>query len=218
MIVAYCQEDAESAFARLFMTFHHEPQIYMLPHVFGAEIPAPDKKLLEVVNSMFNKPAGLNTNFNRCMDMMLAELLRRRIESETPIQPMLMVFTDMQFDSAHGSGGGNYETNLDATEARYAEAGIPMPIIVFWNVRGCGSQAAVAAQPSRKNVVMLSGFSANLMEDFFKMLESGRFSDYRTESFDLSGEEEENELDTNNVVRVLLESEMYGRYKFFERK
>ena len=219
LVVSYCQGEKDSCFSRLFLTFDEEPQMYRLPPIFGKGA----CKLADVITSMHNKPSGLNTNFSRCMDLMLAEMVRRRTEAEEEElctaqkkQPMFIVFTDMQFDSAD-STGGEYESNLDVMEAKFAEAGIPVPIIVFWNVRGCGSSAKAAAQPSRKNVVMLSGFSTNLMEDFFNMLSEGKFLDQTVVSEDEDDEEknarEKQALNTDSVIERLLDSDMYRRYR-----
>jgi hypothetical protein len=221
LVIPYSQKD--SPFGKLFITFHEEPQVFMLPELFGEGA----KKLRDVVESMYRKPWGNNTDYNRCMQMILAEMIRRRAEGEDlgSLQLMLMVFTDMQFDMS--TDGNGYDTNMDVMEARFAAAGIPMPIIVFWNVRGCGCEAAVAAQPSRKNVVMLSGFSTNLMDDFFKMLESGEFADAHApfasitsstkkqqEDTEEKKPQEKRQLDTDNVIQLLLESEMYTSYKY----
>jgi hypothetical protein len=220
LIVSYCQGEKDSCFSRLFLTFDEEPLMYRLPPIFGTDA----CKLADVITSMHYKPSGLSTNFSGCMDLMLAEMVRRRTEEEdnhaTKKQPMFIVFTDMQFDAAD-STGGEYESNLDVMEDRFAEADIPMPIIVFWNVRGCGSAAKAAAQPSRKNVVMLSGFSTNLMEDFFNMLSEGKFLDQTVvmDSEDEDGLEEDGEgnkkkeLNTDSVIKLLLDSDMYRRYR-----
>ena len=109
LIVACCQD---TAFARLFMTFHEYPCIYQLPHLLGPGA----ARLLDVADSMYSKPWGGATNFNLCMDMMLAELEERRGGGEAISRTMLMVFTDMQFDIADEAS--QYSTNLDVMEAR----------------------------------------------------------------------------------------------------
>jgi hypothetical protein len=206
LIVAYAQPES-SPYSRMVMTFDSFPAIYKLRPIFG-----PDKvDVREVVKAVRNVPAGLSTDFNRCMDMMLHNLLRRKANpGDNECQPLLVVFTDMEFDYADGAGV--YQTNLSRMECKYAEAGIPMPIIVFWNLRS--SSPTTAAETSKKNVVMLSGFSAQLMQDFFEMLESGQFRDLHAEGQDSEEDEgEKTDLNTDNFIKAVLESEMYRRYK-----
>jgi hypothetical protein len=45
-------------------------------------------------------------------------------------------------------------------QRKYASARIDMSLIFFWNLRGVAGNMA-AAQPSRKNIVVLSGFSVD---------------------------------------------------------
>jgi hypothetical protein len=49
---------------------------------------------------MRKKPWGGSTNFNLSMDMMLGEIIKAKDSSSgsSSKTPMLMVFTDMQFD------------------------------------------------------------------------------------------------------------------------
>lgn len=214
LIVAYSQPEG-SAFSRMFLTFDSQPSMYRLPPIFGED--AAD--LASVIKSLREKPAGLSTNFNLCMDMMLREMCRRRKEGkECEGTPVLIVFTDMEFDSADGAG--MYETNLKVMERKYQAAGIRMPLVVFWNLRGVPGSNAAAAPASKKNVVMLSGFSTDLMEDFFAMLGSGKFRDVHIPNempCADEGEKEDNhggpELSTDEVLRTVLQTDMYRRYR-----
>ena len=231
MIISYCQSEDSSPFHRMFMTFDQFPRIYKFPPLFGDNDSSSSSVLQRVVNNMYDMPAGFSTDFHRSMKMMLEEMLDDKEQQgdcrdQKKRRPMLMVFTDMQFDSADSCLTYN-ETNLDAMERMYKEAGIDMPLIVFWNVRGDmllqqqQGGAAAAASTSRKNVVMLSGFSTNLMEDFFKMLESGNFSDAvaaeAAEDYyheDEEKEKQKNHLNTDSVIETVLQSDMYSRYIF----
>jgi len=215
LILAHSQP-AGSPFSRMFLTFDSEPRMYRVPPAFGEG--AVD--LAKVIASIRMKPSGLSTDFSKSMDMILSEMVRRQKEEDPhvdaelargPAKPMIIVFTDMQFDSA--DEGDEYETNLDVMENKYAAAGVPMPLIVFWNLRGA---RAAAAQASRKNVVMLSGFSTDLMDDFFDMLSSGTFRDVHAPCQSRDGDEDSGdvpELSTESVVRTALQSDMYRRYK-----
>ena len=227
LLLAYAQEE------HLFMTFHTNPDVYCLPPLFG------DERYLikDIIISMHSKPWGGRTDFMKSMLLIRKELRRRKAEDPNANvkKPVLVVGTDMEFDEATQEGAIQYESNLDALERLYAAAGIEMPILVLWNMRGGISSAA--AQPSRRNVVMLSGFNADLLQDFFGMLERGAFEDARAgdavpaappaaeQQPSLQGAEQDAgdegemrhekmkkpELSTDAFIQMLLNSDMYQR-------
>lgn len=208
LLVAYAQKE------HLIMTFSTQPCVYRLPKLFG------EYKVGDVIKSMQCKEAGLSTDFNLSMRLMLKELVRRKAECPPEeeggcgaLTPVLVVGTDMQFD--HADGGGGYGSNLDAMEREYAAAGICMPLLVLWNMRGLYG-GAVAAQESRRNVVMLSGFNADLVEEFLGMLGSGKFKDVHVPCQEEEGatavvDDKRPQLDTDQFVKMVLSSEMYNR-------
>jgi hypothetical protein len=206
LVVAYAQPDTTPS-SRMFLTFDEEPRMYRLPPIFGEDA----VELARVTSSLRNKPAGLNTNFSRSMDLMLDELVRRRDEGVmvAKFSPVIMVFTDMQFDQA--DDGRIYESNLDVMQRKYASAGIDMPLIIFWNLRGVSGNLA-AAQPMRKNVVMLSGFSVDLFHDFLSMLKSGKFHDVQI-PVNEPRETTSPNINTESLVNSALQSDMYMRYR-----
>jgi hypothetical protein len=221
IVAAYCQSP-ESPFYRMFMTFDEKPSLYSLPPLLFEEPTA----LGKIASCIRDKPWGGSTNFFASMKLMLQELDRASAaggggggaaadEARTPI---VMVFTDMQFDEA--DGGGAYETCFESVERMFAERGVPMPLVVFWNVRGTPSSlaAAAAAPTAKRNVVMLSGFSADLMQDFFSMLSSGQFRSAQEECCSVG--EEDFPLkkavqmpSTEDVIRLVLDSDMYMSYR-----
>jgi hypothetical protein len=82
----------------------------------------------------------------------------------------LFVFSDMQFDAAAANGAGagrdarDWETNHDAIERVYAEAGYDVPEIVYWNL--AGELQTVPVEAERKGVALMSGFSPAMMKVF----------------------------------------------------
>jgi hypothetical protein len=83
-----------------------------------------------------------------------------------------MVFTDMQFNRADPDD--KFLTNYEVVKREFAEASVQMPLIVFWNIRGdVSNQQGLPTHVREKNVVYLSGYIADLLQDFFGMLESG---------------------------------------------
>lgn len=227
LIVAYSQKH------RMVATFENVPRMYLLPELFGG-----DFKLKDVIGALRDMPWGNSTNFNACMDLMLKELVRRKREGLVSIrQNVLMVFTDMQFDVADHGG---YATNLEVScmtccefyffsyknmhasqvmERKFAEAGIPMPIVVFWNLRGNLNGGTAATHAKKKNTVILSGFNADMLEDFFHMLDSGDFSDMTAPCTEADDNEEaaatqgpKPALTTAAYVERILQSDMYAKY------
>jgi len=130
--------------ARCLITFHENPQIMKLP---------PSKKLEELSRFALGMNWGGSTNFNKVFDMLL--------RMEHPPQK-IFVFSDMQFACAGGNG-----TNFQRAQALYAERGVPMPDVVFWNLSAHSGSPAVAGE---KGVTLVSGFSAALLR---QVLEAG---------------------------------------------
>lgn len=85
----------------------------------------------------------------------------------------IFVFSDMEFDDC---GGDKYETDYQMIQRKFAEAGYPLPGIVFWNLRG--GKRSKPVTKDEKNVALVSGFSGQMMKTF---LENGTFiSPYET--------------------------------------
>ena len=72
----------------------------------------------------------------------------------------------MEFDDGVYSKGG---TNFQGWKKAFAEHGYTLPKIVFWNVAGRTNGLPVTKND--KDVVMVSGFSTNLLESIFKVEE-----------------------------------------------
>lgn len=79
----------------------------------------------------------------------------------------IFIFSDMEFDEC---GGNEYETDYQLVKRKFEEAGYQLPAIVFWNLRGGDRSKPVTMND--KNVVMVSGFSGQMMKTF---LENGKF-------------------------------------------
>ncbi len=79
----------------------------------------------------------------------------------------LFIFSDMEFDEC---GGNEYETDYQLVKRKFENAGYPLPAIVFWNLRG--GKRSKPVTKDEKNVVLVSGFSGQMMKTF---LESGEF-------------------------------------------
>lgn len=129
---------------------------------------------------------GLSTDFQKAMEMVLADIKARRVRPED-LPKDLIVFTDMGWDQACGSDGVSYytgnsyrhnpktadwQTHIEMIRENFRRAGEDMwgvpfvpPRIVVWNLRA--EYRDFHATADQEGVVMLSGWSPAL----FKVLQ-----------------------------------------------
>lgn len=122
--------------------------------------------LTEKTKVTAHAPWGMNTNFGKAMRLILKAAVAAKLKPDEI--PDLIVFSDMQFDSAR-SGSGNWETRYEQLVLEYKEAGLKAcglpwspPHIIFWNLRG--NTGGYPAQSDTEGVTMLSGFSPSLLK------------------------------------------------------
>lgn len=130
------------------ITFHESPTLH---HV-------PNGTLFEQVTNVMKMKWGCNTNFERVMDLVLGLSARNPTDAMKTIK-RIFIFSDMQFDVAVGSG--NIETHFSLVRERFAKAGVEMPQIVFWNLRGETKDFPVTFD--EHGVVLMSGYSPALL-------------------------------------------------------
>jgi hypothetical protein len=160
------------------LTFDSEPQV----HRFD-----PEATIVEKVQSISDSclGRGLSTDFQKAMDLVLEEVVRKRMKPED-IPTDLVVFTDMGWDracdSAHLSyySGNSYrhvvktepwQTHLEMIREAWKRKGEDMwgepfvpPRIVVWNLRS--EYNDFHATSNQEGVVMLSGWSPSLFKMF----------------------------------------------------
>lgn len=157
-----------------FLTFDYEPKW----HCMRAE-----EDIITRVSRIGNVGYGLNTDFQKAMDLVLEDVKARRLLPEQ-IPKDLIVFTDMGFDEACGSDHGGYrhvvktapwQTHIDMIREAWRRAGEDMwgipfavPRIVIWNLRAEYKDFHASAQ--QDGVIMLSGWSPAL----FKVIQEER--------------------------------------------
>ena len=168
---------AEVSGSNKILTFDSEPKW----HTFN-----PTHNLYEKVSSIGNIGHGLSTDFQKAMDLVLADIKERRVKPEDVVKD-LIVFTDMGWDHACSSSekssytGNSYRNNVKTTEwqthiqmirENFRRAGEDMwgvpfvpPRIVIWNLRAAYDD--FHARADEEGVVMLSGWSPAL----FKVLQ-----------------------------------------------
>ena len=120
---------------------------------------------------------GETTNLGLAMERLLSVAIDHQLKQHE--LPELVVFSDMQFTEATGGGGGapsSWETEYEATRAKFAAAGYDLPLVTFWNLRSVDQSAVAAAAGALDDtgampvaadapgVRLLSGYSQHLMK------------------------------------------------------
>ncbi|KAG7372495.1 protein of unknown function DUF2828 containing protein [Nitzschia inconspicua] len=159
-------EITHEAFRNLVMTFESNPRWHKLDSSLT---------IAEKVRSLARAPWGGSTNFKAAYELILDVALKSNLEYKD--MPVLIVFSDMQFDEAgslsgpcnyHASQQKSWLTMHDVIQNRFAEVGealgwedsAPTPI-VYWNLRNTGGHPA---DKDQEGVVLLSGFSPSLLK------------------------------------------------------
>lgn len=99
---------------------------------------------------------GMNTNIQSTFKLLLDACQRDNV----PVEEMpknIIIVSDMEFDAcAEG-------TNLDGIKKKYADAGYPMPQLVFWNV--ASHQNNLPVRFDTKGTALVSGCSPVIFEE-----------------------------------------------------
>jgi hypothetical protein len=134
---------AEASGAREVITFETVPRLAKLPAT---------QKLSELGRFAQSLPWGGSTNFYRIFDLLLSR--------QGPLPQRIFVFSDMQFSSA-----GGRETDMQRARERYAALGVPLPQLVFWNLRSTTGAPALA---NDSGIALVSGFSPLLLKSLMQ--------------------------------------------------
>jgi hypothetical protein len=108
---------------------------------------------------------GMNTNIMAVFNLILNQATKHNLpESEMPTK--VLILSDMQFDSATGSGWGRSSewnpTAQELIERKFSEAGYKVPTIVYWNIQSRGGDVPVAFD--KQGTALISGFSPAIMK------------------------------------------------------
>lgn len=150
-------ELARPPFAHAFVSFSAFPQFVQLDGT---------QPLAAKLGTIANADWGMNTAFDRVfLDLLLPLAKAHQVPPEQMIK-RLFVFSDMQFDEAHGAStdGGAWDTTHDVVERAFREAGYELPEIVYWNLAAGPTTHPVTAE--RAGVALVSGFSPTVLKVF----------------------------------------------------
>lgn len=144
----YVSERNNTFFKDHYITFHDRPTLEM---VTGG--------LRDRLNKIYSSKWGGSTNLDRVFDLVLSAAVKYDL-SEDDIPTSLIIFSDMEFNSAFGAGPN--DTAFDRIRAKYTAAGYTMPTITFWRLNVKGDNSPV--KHDERNVKLVSGFSPSLLK------------------------------------------------------
>jgi hypothetical protein len=124
------------------LTFSQDPKLHYIP----------DDSLFNQVNNIMRMHWGMNTNFEKVMQIVL-DMIKN---GGTPIE-RIYIFSDMQFDKAIRTDS----THFEMIKTQFEEANLTMPTIVFWNLRANTPDVPVSC--NEHGVIMISGYSPSLL-------------------------------------------------------
>lgn len=107
-----------------------------------------------------------NTNIQAVFRLLLDMAVSHEVPAEE-IPGQVLIISDMEFDAASSQYSCGRKQNFNQTlferiAAEYAQAGYPMPRLIFWNV--CGHSNTIPAVTGEQGICLLSGFSQNAMK------------------------------------------------------
>lgn len=123
------------------------------------------KTLYDKARKVLNSGENMNTNLLGVFEQYLRVAKNTTVEQHPDA---LVLISDMQFDEVNASG---YEygrrinerpTPMQVAKSLFAEAGIKMPTLVFWNVNS--KEKTFPATDLDNNVVLVGGFSPAILK------------------------------------------------------
>jgi hypothetical protein len=134
------------------ITFSTNPQLHQLQGTTTKE----------KLNSIRRMDWAGGTDFIKVFEMLLADAKTRHI-TEAQMVKKIIVFTDMEFNSASG-GAKKYETAFEEIKAMYESEGLTLPQIIFWNLRA--STTSFPVRQDTPGVALMNGFSSEMLKIF----------------------------------------------------
>lgn len=123
------------------ITFTATPKLYKIE----------EGSLFSQVNQLKNMEWGMNTDFERVMDLVFGMVVGGNDIDR------IYIFSDMQFDQAVS----NSSTHFERIKEKFENIGVNIPQIVFWNLRGETKDFPVKCNDI--GTILLSGYSPSLL-------------------------------------------------------
>lgn len=146
----YFAERATGAFKDKYLSFSANPELVTL-----------SGKPADRIRYAFKEHRAYNTN----IDLAFAAILdAARNANEEDVPTHLLIVSDMEFD-------GNYDIktpNYEIWKKSFANAGLKLPKIIFWNVYH-GGENGYPVTKETENVALVSGYSPNIVDNLFNL-------------------------------------------------
>ena len=149
----YISERNVGPFKDAFITFHESPTLEV---VKGS--------LSERYSQMADSNWGGSTNLESAFKLILNKAVASKVSVEE-MPTMMLILSDMEFDSAVGGRwgrGGWNPTAHEMIEQMYTDAGYTMPKIVYWNIQSRGDNNK-PVHFDEKGTCLVSGFSPSIL-------------------------------------------------------
>ena len=104
-----------------------------------------------------------NTDIDKAFELILKIAKNNKLKQEE-LPSHLLIISDMEFDKGVYSENG---TNLEGWKQAFELKGYKLPIVIFWNVAGLTKGVPVTKFDN--DVVMISGFSTNILENLLTL-------------------------------------------------
>ena len=152
----YFAERNTGAFRDHFITFSEKPRLVQIK----------GDTIQEKVRYCRSFDEIANTNIQKVFELILQAAVKNGVPREQ-MPSTLYIISDMEFDSC--TEGADL-TNFEYAKKIFADAGYPLPRVVFWNVQSRNAQQPVTQ--NEQGVALVSGCSPRI----FSMLTSGILS------------------------------------------
>ena len=150
-LALYTAERNTGIFKDCFITFSSNPTIQK---VTGENI---SQKVRNI------KSINSNTDIDKVFKLILKEFMNENVDKQD-FPSHILIVSDMEFDDGVYSKGG---TNFEGWKKAFEAKGFKLPTIIFWNV-ACYTKGLPVTKKDN-DVVMVSGFSTNVLENIFNL-------------------------------------------------
>ena len=161
-LAIYMSERCEGQFANQFITFSRIPKLIDLS---GYD------NLHDKLVKTYKEDDCSNTDIESVFKLILDVAIKNNLSQEE-LPKNIVVISDMQFDAhSHNFTKALFENISDMYKAHNYQ----LPRLIFWNVAGSGSRNVVPLQSNEYGVVLMSGYSVNLIN----MVMNGEIDPYK---------------------------------------
>lgn len=151
-LTLYCAQNNQGYFKDKFITFSSKPKIVDLS---GADT------LFDKMTALYKYDDCSNTNIEAVFNTILRTAKKNKLPQKD-LPKNVLIISDMGFDYAMNAQSDD-ETLFDGIRDKFTKAGYELPKLIFWNV-DAWNNAKIPMQENKNGLILLSGFSTNLMQ------------------------------------------------------